>query len=144
MRDEIARGLVVRWLQADLRRKFQEMESLLPSEQSWKSSEILSHLRIQRTGYTPDPAEIAEMDRCWADFYKTILGPLTVDEDKLHPEKCCEGTEKEHPCGMSRCHHERDPRVSTEAKKMHMWDDFVMRHYKQPAIGGSIEASLKF
>ncbi len=144
MRDEIVRGLMVRWLHPEQRTQMWTMESALPPDRSWKGSEILSCLNIQKTGYTPDPAELAEMERCWIEFYKTVLGPLHSKEDRYHPEKCCVDTEKEHFCSMAYCHHERDPRLTSEAKKMRLWDEFAIRHYKAPALGGSIEASLKF
>lgn len=144
MRDEIARGLVVRWLKPEQRRAFQEMELRLPSERSWAASEILCQLQIQKTGYSPDPLEVSEMERCWGEFYKTVLGPLVTGEDNIHPERCCEGTEKEHSCSMFACHHERDPRVSSEASKMQLWDEFAARHYRAPQVGGSVEASLKY
>jgi hypothetical protein len=84
------------------------------------------------------------MERCWNEFFKTVLGPLIAHEDSLHPTKCCEGSDKEHACAMFECHHGEIKGVTTEVKKMHMWDDFAARHYVAPAIGGSIEASLKY
>lgn len=83
------------------------------------------------------------MERCWGEFYKTILGPLIFKEDAMHPERCCEGKD-EHACTMFTCHHEPDPRIVPEAKRMQLWDDFAVRHYRAPQVGGSVEAALKF
>lgn len=91
-----------------------------------------------------DPAEISEMERVWGEFYKMVFGPLIAKEDAYHPDDCCVGTEKAHKCSMANCHHERDPRIKSQAEKMQLWDDFAARHYKAPQVGGSIEASLKF
>lgn len=74
------------------------------------------------------------MDRCWGEFYKSVLGPLVVQEDAFHPEGCT----------MFTCKHEPDPRVSPEAHKMQLWDAFAVRHYKAPQIGGSIERALSY
>lgn len=144
MRDEIARALVVMWLQPDKRREFQEMELRLPSDRWWRSSEILSQLRIPRTGCSVASEEIAEMERVHGEFYKRILGPLTLHEDELHPKMCCDGTAKTHECSMFNCHHPADPGLTTEAQKMQLWDDYAVEHYRPPHVGGSIEASLKF
>lgn len=143
MKDEILRGLLRRRLNEAQRMDMQKRESSLPSNRYWAASQIASQLGIPKIGYTLDPLEIAEMERCWEDFRVTVLEPLMAEEASLHPAKCCEGTPREHPCEMFRCHHGEIKGVSTQAKKMHLWDDFADRHYVPPAIGGSIEASLR-
>lgn len=99
---------------------------------------------IPRTGFTADPLEVAEMERVWADFYKLVWGPLEKAEDDIHPQMCCVGSDKEHACSMMSCHHARDPRITSQSEKMQKWDEFMLRHYRPPQIGGTIEASLKF
>lgn len=89
--------------------------------------------------------EKAAMILCYNDYYKTVLGPLLVREDALHPRRCCEGTDREHDCAMFACHHQELPGVSTQAEKMWAWEDYVLNHYERPKIAtNSLEKDLGF
>lgn len=81
-------------------------------------------------------AEKEAMQLCWNEFYKTVLGPLEVKEDKLHPAICCAGSEKEHPCEIFNCHHAWVDGVSTQSRKMWRWEEFVRDNYRPPQIEG--------
>lgn len=72
------------------------------------------------------------MTRCGADFYKTVLGPQQAWEDSIHPEGCT----------MSNCSHPWDDRCKTKYQEMWQWEDFVLRHYKAPALGRTLEAEI--
>lgn len=74
------------------------------------------------------------MERCWGDFWKTILGPQRYYEDSIHPAGCT----------MTTCRHtDWDDRCRTAAQEMWQWEDYVLRHYKPPQLAGrSLAESL--
>lgn len=135
MRDEISRGLLYRLLNDDQINKVREYEDSLPPHESLASSQIMNLLAIN-----PKPkvheSEKEAMQMCWNEFYKMVLGPLEVKEDKLHPILCCSGTEKKHKCMIFNCHHPWIEGVSSQARKMWRWEEYSRIHYKPPQIEG--------
>lgn len=80
-----------------------------------------------------EPAQVEAMQRCWNDFYKTVLGPQQVREDRLHPAAC----------SMFECKHPWDDRFKKKYEEMWQWEDFVIRHYRAPQLKNSgVEAIL--
>lgn len=138
MRDEITRGFLARKLSATQITAVREAEASLQPHERFQTSQILHLLNLGGVKLPAEPEEIQAMERCWADFWKSILGPQQVHEDSLHPEMCCEGIEgkEPHPCSMLHCHHPLDDRCKTAWREMWQWEDFAIRHYKAPQIAG--------
>lgn len=66
------------------------------------------------------------MQRAWADFYTSVLGPQQAWEDSIHPKGC----------KLFKCKHPWDKRCKTKAEEMWQWDEFSLSNYKQPLIQG--------
>lgn len=135
MRDEISRGLLSRLLSDQQMQQVREREDLLPPHESLTSSQIITLLEINPRPKVHEDEKNA-MQTCWNEFYKTVLGPLEVKEDKLHPKKCCAGTEREHECSMFNCHHPWIEGVSSQARKLWRWEEFVRERYRPPQVEG--------
>ncbi len=122
----IARGFLARQLSSDQITQVREAESLLPPNQSWSLLHILKLTGLDFSESTLDPAEIIAMEKCWGEFWKTVLGPTQAFEESIHPEGCT----------MFTCKHPWDDRCKTKSQEMWQWEDFVLRHYKSPQVAG--------
>jgi len=124
MSEEIARAFTIRLMSHDQIAILREKESKLkrPTE-CLSASQIAKEFRLDRH-IELDVKETEAMERCWADFYKTILGPQQAWEETLHPAGCT----------MFTCYHPWDKRCKTKAQEMWQWEDYVLTNYKPPQI----------
>lgn len=141
--EEVARAFTIRVMNSDQIYELREMESKLPlPTQCCQSSQIAKHFPDNQKPQV-DPLEIEAMNKLWLHFFAQILYPQQQAEEKLHPDTCCVGTEKEHPCSMVNCHHPWDSRCKTKAQEMWQWEDYVLENYKPPQVQGrGVEAGI--
>jgi hypothetical protein len=134
MTRELVRGFLVRQLTDDQITIVREAESKLPSPtMCLENSQIQKLLGLELTGISLEPSQMEAMQRCWNDFYKSILGPQQAHEDNLHPKGCT----------MFTCRHPWDNRCKTKYQEMWQWEDYALNHYKPPQTKTSgVEAIL--
>jgi hypothetical protein len=133
----IARGFIVRMLTEDQITTVREKEASLPVNQCLELQQILALLGIQMNTTTLEIAEIFQMERCRADFYKTLLGPQQYYEQSIHP-----AFGSKYRIDLDAHRPPWDDRCKTMAQEMWQWEDYALRHYKPPAKGKSLAGDL--
>lgn len=126
MTEEIGRAFTVRQMSREQKSALHLAETQMKPNECYAASQIAKDFLNNQRQVELNPLEVNAMERCWADFYKTILGPQRLYEDSIHPTDC----------SMTTCKHPWDNRCKTRAQEMWQWEDFAYRHYKAPQVAG--------
>lgn len=126
MTEEVARAFTVRRMTDAQVSLLWEAESKLPlPTMHLSASQIAKQYEVDRR-IDLAPEEIEAMQRCWAEFYTTVLGPQQAWEETLHPTDC----------SMFSCRHPWDERCKTKYQEMWQWDTYALAHYRAPQVAG--------